>query len=93
MTLKLVTYEGDMTQFLVNAEYNVDAIKIAHEANIYASEKCCGDKDGANTLRGFADDDFKKMYTVDPVSFSLLTEIVQRNDLWFVTDTAIVYSE
>lgn len=73
MKLKLVTWEGDLTQFLVEADTNAEAIKKAMESNLLIGE-----------VDDEIFDDVKDAtaYTVEDVDFDLLCEIIERND-WF----------
>lgn len=73
MNLKLVTWEGDLTQFLVEAETNDEAIRKATEANKEFDRFC-----GSDT----SEIDDATSYTVDDVNFDLLCEIIERKD-WF----------
>ena len=71
MNLKLVTWEGDLTQFLVEAETNDEAIRKAVEANksimevndeIYECISECAS------------------YTVEDVTFDILEGLFNRTD-------------
>ena len=70
MNLKLVTFDIDLTQFLVNAETTVEAIEKAHEAN-----RLIGGIDGYD-MEGIRYQD----YTVEDVDWDLLREILARKD-------------
>ena len=73
MKLKMVTWDGDLTQFLVEAETNDEAICKAIEAN-KEFDRWLGSDD--------PDVDDINCYTVDDVDFNLLCEIIERND-WY----------
>lgn len=73
MNLKLVTWECDLTQFLVEAETNDEAIRKAIEANKEYDRFCGSD---------IPEIDDATSYTVDDVNFDLLCEIIERED-WF----------
>ena len=70
MNLKLVTWEGDLTQFLVNAETDEEAIDLAIEAN----------KEIDITFHD-KDMDDKSTYSVEDVDFMMLCELFKRNDM------------
>lgn len=74
MNLKLVTWDGDLTQFLVDANTNLEAIKKAIEANLKLGE--LGDCDDE------IEDDIHDLttYEVEDVDFSLLGEIFRTTD-------------
>lgn len=71
MTLKMVTWDGDLTQFLVEAETNDEAISKAIYANKEFDRFCGSDNPDVTD---------PTPYTVDDVDFDLLCEIVERND-------------
>ena len=71
--LKMVTWEGDLTQFLVEAATNEEAIEKAIIANKEFDKYCGSDNPEIDDVT---------CYTVDNVSFDLLCEIIERND-WF----------
>ena len=73
MNLKLVTWDGDLTQFLVEAKTNDEAIKKAIYAN-RVFDRFCGQDD--------PDVNEPDSYIVDDVDFNLLCEIIERDD-WF----------
>ena len=85
MNLKLVTFEGDNTQFLVNAEHKNEAIAYANEANIQVGEMYDSDYD----LHNFKDE----WYTVEDVDWNLLREIIRRDDYLFTTSNAVVFND
>ena len=74
MTLKMVTWDGDLTQFLVEAETNDEAISKA----IYANKEC--DRYLKSNDPDDPDITDPTSYTVDDVDFDLLCEIVERSD-------------
>jgi len=75
LSLKMITWEGDLTQFLVDAIDDKDAISMAIEANVALDKYCGGNETGEDLLD-------ESTYTVDDVDFDLLCEIVERDD-WF----------
>lgn len=82
MNLKLVTWECDLTQFLVDAGDNASAIKKAIAAN-KEIDVTFHDKDM----------DEHSTYTVEDVDFNLLNEIICRNDYNGIYGEAIVYND
>ncbi len=83
MNLKLVTWEGDLTQFLVEAETNLEAIKKAVEANLQIGD-CEGFEENIHDLT---------TYTVEDVDFSLLSEIFARTDWIGTYGEAVVFND
>lgn len=83
MNLKLVTWDGDLTQFLVEADTKLEAIKKAVEANLMI-----GDCDGA-------EEDIHDLttYSVEDVDFILLSEMFRRTDLLGIYGEAIVFND
>ena len=73
MKLYMVTWDGDLTQFLVEAETNEEAISKAIYANKEFDRYCRSDNPDITD---------PTLYTVDDVDFNLLCEIIERND-WF----------
>ena len=73
MNLKMVTWDGDLTQFLVEAETDDEAISKAITANKEFDRFCGSDNPDINV---------PSLYIVDDVDFNLLCEIIERND-WF----------
>jgi len=73
MNLKMVTWDGDLTQFLVEAETDDEAISKAITANKKFDRFCGSDNPDINE---------PNLYIVDDVDFNLLCEIIERND-WF----------
>ena len=71
--LKMVTWGGDLTQFLVEAATNEEAIEKAIIANKEFDKFCGSDNPEVDDVA---------CYTVDNVSFDLLCEIIERDD-WF----------
>ncbi len=83
MTLKLVTWEDDLTQFLVEADTNLEAIRKAVEANLQL-----GDYDEE------IEEDIHDLttYTVEDVDFALLSEIFKRTDCLGTYGATIAFS-
>lgn len=81
MFLWLITFKIDNTQFLVEANSVIEAIKIANTHNSKLDE--VDDYDFSCN--------FYKDYEIDRVNFNLLTEIIQRNDVWDVTAKSIAF--
>lgn len=89
MNLKLVTFEPDLTQFLVNADtYNLDsiwkcvrreAINKAIVAHIEYAKDQFGGFDDYPTLDEATD---MENYSVEDVDMAMLLEIVKRKD-WY----------
>ena len=77
--LRLVTFNIDNTQFLVNTDNNINAICIAHQYN-----KMMEDIDNYNFDQ--------KDYTVERVDFALLSEIIKRDDIVFSNDNIVVFN-
>ncbi len=82
--LKLVTWEGDLTQFLVDAETNMEAIQKAIEANLQIGD--CDEEIEADLHDLTA-------YTVEDVDFSLLSEIFRRTDYIGTYGEAVVFND
>lgn len=80
--LKLVTWEGDLTQFLVEASSDEEAINKAIKANLEISY----DEDDFDYINDFY------TYTVNDVDFDLLCEIIKRNDIVDIYNNALVFS-
>ena len=86
MNLKLVTFDIDLTQFLVDARTNDEAIQRAIELN-------------NSEFLGKMDDDHwictndKHNYTVDDVSMELLCGLMLRNDCLGISDNVIVFAD
>ena len=83
MTLKLVTYEGDLTQFLVEAKTGEEAIKKAIKAN----EKLDVSIDD-EVLEVIND---SSVYSCEDVDWFLLTEILRRDDMNGKFEDAVVF--
>lgn len=81
MDLKLVTFNGDQEQFLVNATRNQTAIELAIEAN-----KKIGNFDEPEWNTEMED---YSRYEVEDVDFNLLCEIIKRDD-WLFNDTYVM---
>ena len=75
MNLKLVTWDGDLTQFLVEADTDEEAIKKAIEANFIFADP--GDDDDSLLRLDMQD---SRAYEVEDVNFNLLSEIFRRTD-------------
>ena len=88
MNLKLVTWDGDFTQFLVEAETEDEAI----EKSIKANWKY-GDPGGDDCGLVARDIDDPTTYTVEDVDFSLLSEIFRREDCYGRLKDAIVFND
>lgn len=74
MKLKLVTWDGDLTQFLVEADTRDEAISKAITAN-KEFNRFCGDN-------GHDDFEDRNLYDVYDIDFDILCDIIERND-WF----------
>lgn len=92
MKLKLVTWEGDLTQFLVDAEDNIEAIEIAKNANRaidrnykYDPE----DEDDASHLRNVEDSSCYEVEDVD--NLNMLESLMFRPDCGGMYGGAIVF--
>lgn len=81
MDLKLVTFNRDQEQFLVNATGNETAIELAIEAN-----KKIGNFDEPEWNAEMED---KSRYKVEDVDFDLLCEIIKRDD-WLFNETYVM---
>lgn len=86
MNLKLVTWKGDLTQFIVNAPTETDAIQQAILANFDYAE--------------FDDDEWaiedmknEKTYTCEEVNLHMLSEILKRDDFIRFIDGVIVLND
>jgi len=88
LNLYLVTFEGDNTQFLVNAETEEQAIVYANEANIH-----CGVIDDEDGCPYDLNNPKPEWYTVEHVDWNLLQEILERDDYGFTTGRAVVYND
>ena len=82
MNLKLVTYDGDLTQFLVEADTDDEAIGIAIKANENLDEV---DEDALETIRD------PSLYSCEYVDWYLLREIFERSDKNGEVEGAIVF--
>ena len=83
MNLILVTFETDLTQFLVDAELRDEAIDIAIESN-----KLVGD---CSEIHNEIED--RSLYTVENVDFALLNGLLIRNDCLGMFSNAIVFTD
>ena len=77
MNLKMVTWDGDLTQFLVEAETRDEAISKAITANKEFDRFCYGGNDFGLEDCDFEDRDLYDVYDID---FDILCEIIERND-------------
>lgn len=84
MNLKLVTWDGDLTQFLVDANTNLEAIKKAVEANLKLGD--CDDEIEADIHD-------LTTYEVEDVDFNLLGEIFRRTDWIGNYENAIIFND
>lgn len=83
VNLKMVTWEVDLTQFLVDAETDEEAIEKTIKSNLEIAKENDWETDG------YSD---KESYTVVDVDFNLLKEIFHfRDDYWCVSCDAIVF--
>ena len=74
MNIKMVTYEGDLTQFLVNTSSNDEAIQMAIQANK-------SDLLGPYEEEFLEDMEDPMCYTVDDIDdINILGEIIRRDD-------------
>ena len=83
MNLKMVTWEGDLTQFLVEANTNLEAIRKAVEANLQIGD-CEEIEEDPHDLT---------TYTVEDVDFGLLSEIFRRTDYIGTYGEAVVFND
>ena len=83
MELKLVTFETDLTQFLVEADNYADAIQFAMDAN----------REYGNTTEIMEDVEDVSNYSVEDVSFNLLSEMFLREDCCGRCAGAIVFND
>lgn len=89
MTLYLITYDLDNTQFLVNANDGRDAIELAIEQNL--SEKFLGSYDDESDAI-----EMKKIinYTIEFISdFESLCEIIKREDWLGNTSNVMIFRD
>ena len=84
MNLKMVTWEGDLTQFLVEADTNLEAIRKAVEANLQIGDCDEEIKEDVHDLTA---------YTVEDVDFGLLSEIFKRTDYIGTYGEAVVFND
>ena len=80
MKLWIVTWDLDLTQFLLEAETESEAIYKAINAN-----------KKLEPVENNPDMEVTNTYSTDIVDMELLCEIVKRNDLWDVVDNVICY--
>lgn len=93
MNLRLVTWDGDLTQFLVEADNNIEAVDKAIQAHWEYDKDNWGkrnskDEDDAEMIAAIND---RSLYAVENVDLSLLAEICQRIDCWGRFGEAIVF--
>lgn len=88
LNLYLVTFIGDGTQFLTNAETEEQAITYANEANIH-----CGEIDDEDGCPYDLNNPKAEWYEVEYVDWDLLQEILSRDDYMFTTGRAVVYND
>jgi len=91
MNLKMVTWEGDLTQFIVNIpphlladDANKEAIKKAIEANLNYDTY---DEDMESDMND------PTLYIVEDVDFALLAEMFQRNDIIGLYNEVILFND
>lgn len=82
MNLKLVVYDGDLTEFLVNADTDEEAIEIAIKANEALDEV---DEDALETIRD------PSVYACGDVDWDLLKEMFDRGDITGVFENTVVF--
>lgn len=82
--LRLVTWEGDLTQFLVEAATNVEAIRKATEANFMIGDV---DEEIVNDMKD------PTAYSVEEVDFELLSALFNRTDIIGKYGEAIVFND
>ena len=80
--LKMVTWDGDLTQFLVEAETRDEAISKAITANKEFDKFCYGGNGRDNFDLEDCDIEDRGSYDVSDIDFDILCEIIERND-WF----------
>lgn len=81
MKLILVTFETDLTQFLVDTDNYADAIQEAMNAN-----RACASIDGIEEEVGDISN-----YTCEDVDFNMLSEMFRRTDCGGRCENAIVF--
>lgn len=88
----MVTWEMDLTQFLVEAHDEKEAINKAIKAHSAYDENICerdsNDEDDIIFIEEMNDE---STYTADSVDFDLLCEIIMREDCVGKFEEAIVY--
>lgn len=97
MSFYMVTWDGDLTQFLVEAECETDAIEKAVKSNSIFDKEEFGERDEKDEedkqlLKDMAD---KNLYTVDAINLDIdmLQEIMKRNDRIGKYGDAIVFND
>ena len=86
MLLKLVTYEGDLTQFLVDAETDEKAIEIAIKANRALDEELKEIDEDAFEVLGDS-----SVYQCEDVDWKLIKVIFDRDDKNGEVEDTIVF--
>ena len=84
MNLKLVTYELDLTQFLMEVSSDEEAVAKAIKANVSIEPTFTEYEDLTAMTK-------EENYTVKDVDFSLLTEILKRNDIYEIKNDVVIY--
>mgnify|MGYP004695196277 FL=1 len=79
MELYLVTFRDYGTQFIVNDHSEEGAIELAAEAN-----KTLGEIEGLNL-------EDKTLYNCEKIDFSLLSELIRREDYYGATENVIIF--
>ena len=94
MSFYMVTWDGDLTQFLVEAECKADAIEKAVKSNSIFDkefgERDEKDEEDKHFLKDMAD---KDLYTVDAINLDMLQEIMDRNDRMGKYGDAILFND
>lgn len=85
MNLKFVTWDGDLTQFLVNAETDDKAIKLAMKANFEY------EKYDDHMVEDMEDPSTYKVEDIDTMEY--LFNIIQRNDWISINSDVIVFND
>lgn len=94
MNLKMVTWEGDLTQFLVDAETDEDAIQQAIRANQEIDDCYTWQPDTDENDREHIDNVADvAWYVVDDVDFCMLKAIFGREDCRRIYGNAIVFND
>ena len=83
MELKLVTFETDLTQFLVETNDYAEAIQLAMDAN----------REYGNTTEIMDEVEDASNYSVEDINFDLLSEMFLREDCSGRCAGAIVFND